>query len=113
MPTPDQSLQQPIACSLSASEYAARMQEIAALVSRALLSRVQIRDGVRLTFEPGMDIEGQLREIIAAEARCCPFLRFEIRPGADVLLLDITGPEEAAPINHEAFASAMSEAPSK
>ena len=42
-----------------------------------------------------------------------PILAVRNPPGQDVLLLDITGPEEAAPIIHEAFASGMSEAPSK
>jgi hypothetical protein len=98
-------MNEPIACTLSASDYGARAQQMAELARDALRSRQPIPDGVRLTFNPGRGTERQLREIVAAEARCCAFLRMELRSGADGLILDITGPDQAEPIIAELFAS--------
>jgi hypothetical protein len=60
--------------------------------------------GTRLTFEAGAETERELREIVAAEARCCAFLRMDLKPGEDALILDVTGPAEAEPIIAELFA---------
>jgi hypothetical protein len=95
---------QPIACTLNAADYTERTQDTAELARRALRSRQPIPDGTRLTFEASADTERQLREIVAAEARCCAFLRMDLRLGADALILDITGPAEAEPIIAELFA---------
>lgn len=78
---------QPIACSLSRADYAERTQATAALSRRALRSREPIRDGTRLTFEASAETERELREVVAAEARCCAFLRMDLRPGEDALVL--------------------------
>ena len=94
----------PIACTLSAADYAARTQDIRELARHALRSRQPIPDGTRLTFEPGADTERQLRELVAAEARCCAFLRMDLRPAENVLVLDVTGPAEAEPIIAKLFA---------
>jgi hypothetical protein len=97
-------MDQPIACTLSAADYAARTGDTRELARHALRSRQPIPDGARLTFEPGPDTERQLREFIAAEARCCAFLRMDLRPGVDALVLDVTGPAQAGPIIAELFA---------
>jgi hypothetical protein len=97
-------MDQPIACTLSDAEYAERTQDSAALARRALRSRQPIPDGTRLTFEASVDTERELREIVAAEARCCAFLRMDLRAAEDALILEITGPAEAEPIIAELFA---------
>jgi hypothetical protein len=97
-------VEQPIACTLTAADYAARTEDIAELTRRSLRSREPIPSGTRLTFEGGGDTERQLRDVIAAEARCCAFLRMDLRPSADALILEITGPSGAEPIIAELFA---------
>jgi hypothetical protein len=97
-------MDQPIACTLTAADYAARTDDTTELARRALRSRHPIPDGTRLTFEASADTERELREIVAAEARCCAFLRMDLRPAGDALILDITGPAEAEPIIAELFA---------
>jgi hypothetical protein len=97
-------MDQPIVCTLSGAEYAERTQDTSELARRALRSREPIPDGARLTFEASIDTERQLRGIVAAEARCCAFLRMDLRPAEDALILDITGPAEAEPIIAELFA---------
>jgi hypothetical protein len=97
-------MDQPIACTLAAADYAARTAEIADLARRALRSREPIPDGARLTFEAGAETERELRDVMAAEAQCCAFLRMDLRPADDALVLEITGPAEAEPIIAELFA---------
>jgi hypothetical protein len=97
-------MDQPIACTLIAADYADRTQDTTELARRSLRSRQPIPDGIRLTFEASADTERELRELVAAEARCCAFLRMDLRPGEDALILDITGPAEAEPIIAELFA---------
>lgn len=95
---------QPIACTLSAADYAARTRDIRELARRALRSRQPIADGARLTFEASADTERRLREIVAAEARCCALMRMDLHPAEDALVLDVTGHAEAETIIAELFA---------
>jgi hypothetical protein len=97
-------MNQPIACTLSASDYVSRRDEIAAIGRQALRSREPLAGGARLTFAAAGDTERRLREVIAAEAGCCSFLRFELGGDGQTLLLDITGPDDAQPIIAELFA---------
>ena len=94
----------PIACTLSAEAYASRADDIARITRDALRSREPLAGGARLTFTASGDTERDLRAVIAAEADCCAFLRFDLEREADVLRLDITGPEAAQPIIAELFA---------
>lgn len=92
----------PIACTLSPTDHRARVEEIAGFARGALRSREPIAGGERLTFDPGA--EPELRRIVAAEAECCAFLRMDVRPADDALVLEVTGPADAQPIIAELFA---------
>jgi hypothetical protein len=96
-------MDQPIACSLSAADYETRSAEIADLACRAWHSREPLDGGARLVFDGGEETERELRDMIAAEASCCPFLRFELHHDADALRLDVTGPADAQPIIAKLF----------
>jgi hypothetical protein len=93
----------PIACSLSAADYETRAAVIADLASRELRSREPLPAGARLVFAAGEQTERELRDVIAAEARCCPFLQFALHDEGDALRLDVTGPDDAQPIIAELF----------
>jgi hypothetical protein len=95
----------PIACTLAPAEYATRTAGLAALSARALRSRRPIAGGERLTFTASDDVERDLREAIAAEARCCAFLDMGLQRTHDALVLDIRGPEAAQPVIAELFAA--------
>jgi hypothetical protein len=41
---------------------------------------------------------------VAAERECCPFLTMDLRTAGDELVLEVTGPEAAAPIIAELLA---------
>jgi hypothetical protein len=94
----------PIACTLTPGEFAGRSSDIAALSARALRSRHAIPGGARLTFANDERTQGELRDLVAAEARCCAFLQLDLRPDAGDLVLDVTGPPEALSIIEELFA---------
>jgi MerR family transcriptional regulator, copper efflux regulator len=94
----------PIACSLSAADYQQRAAEIRRLARDALRGRQPIAGGTRLIFAAAPGVAERLAGVVAAESRCCAFLTLELeRVGAD-LVLDVTGPAEAAPIIEELFA---------
>lgn len=92
----------PIACTLDARAYAARVGSLSALAAAALRSRAPIPGGERLVFAP--HAESRLRDVVAAEAACCPFLRLELRHAPDGLVLDVSGPEDARPVIAALFA---------
>jgi hypothetical protein len=81
-----------LACTLTSAGLRARRAHVAALAARALRSR----DGRRLVFDPAA--EPALRELVALEAACCPFLTLDLRRAGDGLALTISGPDDAAPI---------------
>ena len=92
----------PIACTLDARGLAARVDELSAVAAEALRSRERTPRGERLVFAPGA--ERRLRDVVAAEAACCPFLRLELRRAPDALVLDISGPRDALPVIAALFA---------
>lgn len=92
-----------IACSLNGGELAKRYDEIADLCNRALIDSEPIAAGLRLRFAAEQGIREELEQLIAAESRCCSFLRFELdSPDGDHLLV-VTGPAEARPLIEAIF----------
>ena len=88
----------PVACSLTASDYAARQDEIEAIGREGLL-RVE-RGSTRpdLVFREDPTIRHALERVIDAEAECCPFLSFSMRSRGSELVLSIEAPESAEPV---------------
>jgi hypothetical protein len=97
-------MEQPIACTLTPSEFRNRTGELAALAARALRSREQTAHGERLTFADSAETEDELRAAIAAEASCCAFLRMELSRSDEGLVVDVAGPEESRPVIAAMFA---------
>ena len=91
----------PIACSLSAAEQGERRDAAQRLVAAALLDARVTDRGAMLRFSGAA--EPALRELIAAERECCPFLTFELSERGDGLSLAVSGPPEARPIVLELF----------
>jgi MerR family copper efflux transcriptional regulator len=92
----------PIACSLPPAAFRERRASIDQMVGDALRSRERIDGGLRATFSA--EAEPALRDLIAAEAECCPFLRMDLTRSGDAVVLDVTGPNEAQPLLAEMFA---------
>jgi hypothetical protein len=94
----------PIACSLTAADYRQRVAEAGDVAREALRERRQIDGGERLVFQETGDVRRRLGAFVAAESACCPFLAMSLQSDGGRLVLDITGPELAAPIIEELFA---------
>jgi hypothetical protein len=57
-------------------------------------------DGV-LRFRADRQTRERLEGIIAAEAQCCSFLRFDLSEQGGELRLSVTGPEGAEPVTSD------------
>jgi hypothetical protein len=97
-------MDQAIACTLTAAQYRQRTRDLADLAARTLRSREPTAEGERFVFDGGEDNERTLRAAVAAEARCCAFLRMDLRRSGDALVLDVAGPDAAKPVIAELFA---------
>jgi len=87
----------PIACTLGAGDLRQRLEEVAALGAESLIG-YESRDGVRtLRFRRAKGTRSRLEQIVAAEARCCPFLDLEIGERDGELLLTIATSEGGEP----------------
>jgi hypothetical protein len=101
----------PIACSLSASELPARLAEMTALGTAAL---VDVRtDGARteLRFAARAGVRERVAAIVAAESQCCAFLAMHVTAAPDLIVLTIQGPDGAEVVVQElvdAFSSRSS-----
>jgi len=82
----------PIACTLTPDALSARKAGLLARVVRQAVARVDLEDGVRLTF-PAASL-ADVASVIDAERTCCRFLRFTlvVEPDSGPLLLALTGP---------------------
>jgi hypothetical protein len=85
-----------IACTLTTPELRARRAHVAAIAQRSLRARRHVPRGEQLTFDQAA--APALRELVALEAECCPFLMLDLRTAGDAVVLTITGPDEAAPV---------------
>jgi hypothetical protein len=85
----------PIACSLTGAEMPARLAGIASLGRDALDSARTNDARAVLRFRAGARTRERLEAIVDAEARCCSFLRMELRDQPGAVLLTIEAPEGA------------------
>lgn len=66
------------------------------MVAERAVSRHAEPGRVVSTYQP--DVLGRLRELIAAEAECCPFLSFDVRQRRDSVEVEVRFPPEFAPM---------------
>jgi hypothetical protein len=88
----------PIACTLGPEDMNARRALIDTLAADGLLERAATDSGLRVRLRDTPDVERRTRALIAAEARCCAFLAFDLKRDHGALVLDISGPPEARPV---------------
>jgi hypothetical protein len=85
----------PIACSLTAAEFPARMAQVAAVGEDALLDTDIAGVRARLRFAAAAGVRERVEAFAEAEQRCCPFLSFDVTDAPDAVLLRIDAPDEA------------------
>jgi hypothetical protein len=102
------STQPPIACTLSAAEMPARRAEMA-LIAHDLVSAETHADRGVLRFHAGARTRERVAAFVAAESRCCSFLRMELHDDPDALTLTVEGPAGSEPIVRELLAALTGE----
>ena len=80
------------ACMLSPGELEVRVQEWRDLAENAL-TRTAEPGRVVSTYPASDAIRRRLRTLIEAEARCCSFLEFDIRDGAEAIEVELRYPD--------------------
>jgi hypothetical protein len=83
----------PVACTLDAGDVPARLARWAELAVH-VIDRVELADGVRVTFDDGVRAP-DVATLAADEAACCAFLTFSIHLDAGRISLTVTAPTDA------------------
>ena len=99
------STEPPIACTLTEAQIPARRAEMAAL-ARDLVSADARETRAVLRFRAAPGTRERVADFVAAESRCCAFLRMELRDDRGALTLTIDGPDGSEPVVGE-LVSAM------
>jgi hypothetical protein len=97
------STQPPIACTLTEAEMPARRAQMGALGRDLVGAEAQAAHAV-LRFRPAPGTRERLAAFVAAESRCCAFLRMQLRDD-DALTLTIDGPAGSEPVVGELVAA--------
>ena len=98
-------IQRPIACTLTETQKPARRAEMAA-IARDLVSADARATHAVLRFGAAGATRERVAAFVAAESRCCAFLRMDLRDDRDALTLTIDGPAGSEPVVDE-LVSAM------
>jgi hypothetical protein len=94
----------PIACTLAAADRPARRKEMAAIARDLVCADAHEAHAV-LRLRPDDGTRERVAAFVAAESRCCAFLRMELRDEPDALTLTIDGPAGAEPVVGELVAA--------
>jgi MerR family transcriptional regulator, copper efflux regulator len=82
-----------LACSLSGPDMIERIREWGQVASRATSRHVE-KGRIVSIYPPDQQLLQQLRELIAAEAECCPFMRFNVEEGPDEVEVELRVPDD-------------------
>ena len=95
----------PLACSLGPEALRDRLDRIASLGARSLIGHAG--EGGKHVLRFGYDEQTRrvLEQIVAAEARCCPFLALDLGEGDGELILTIAAPAEGGSVAAELAAA--------
>ena len=85
----------PIACTLSPAALATMQAGLLPGLLARSSAKEPIPGGFRWRFDPEVSLVQEAAAVIAAEHRCCRFLRFLllVEPGDGPVWLEVTGPE--------------------
>ena len=93
-----------IACTLTEAERPARRDEMAA-IARDLVRADANESRAVLRLRRAAGTRERVAAFVAAESRCCAFLRMELHDEPDALTLTIDGPPGAEPVIGELLAA--------
>jgi hypothetical protein len=85
----------PIMCSLPPDGMVERLTAFEDMFAEGLTGVEREPERLRLTFDAGR--EAAIRELFAAEQRCCAFLAFGFERVGGLLVVEVTTPADAGP----------------
>lgn len=94
----------PIACTLTEAERPARRAEMVAIARDLVSADAQAAHAV-LRFRPCDGTRERVAAFVAAESRCCAFLRMRLSDAPGALTLTIDGPAGSEPVVEEMVAA--------
>jgi hypothetical protein len=77
-----------LTCSLSGPKLVERIREWGQVASHAT-SRHEEKSRIVSTYPPDQQLLQRLRKLIAAEAECCPFMKFNVEEGPDQVEVEL------------------------
>jgi hypothetical protein len=89
------------ACTLSATDHAARVAWIQQLNDAALVAVHRCRRRIELSYRP--EAADRARELIRREQLCCPFLKFSFQEGRLAVTVAIEVPSRLEDVAEELF----------
>jgi len=90
----------PIACTLSAADLGAQAGRWRRLRDEAGLARLEVEDGLRLTFRGDQSVEDELRALVAVENDCCAWASWTVtREGRELVLHAVSTGEGVATLH--------------
>lgn len=92
----------PIACTLGAGDFKARVAWIADLNAQALRDSRRDDLTLHLVYAPGA--LARVRQMVEQEQACCAFLAFDLREDSGAVHLTITAPERTRETAEAVFA---------
>ncbi len=84
---------QPLVCRLDGPDLVDRIDAWREVTTLATVRRVE-GDRVVAVYPNDAQLLARLRELIAAEAECCSFLRFEVDETPDAIVTELRLPED-------------------
>jgi len=103
IPGEDTTAAAPVACSLTPAGLAEQAGRWARLAARAMTGREQTGHGIRVSFRPGPGTEEELRALVAAETRCCPWAAWTVHADGSRLVLDVRSAGDGVAALHAMF----------
>lgn len=92
----------PIACTLEPSAVGDRVAEWRHLLG-SVTQRQKIDGGLALELPGRPEVASAVADLAMREQSCCAFFEFSLRMGGDSLWLEVTAPDDAAPILEALF----------
>lgn len=85
-----------VACALQGDDLVERVQAWMAVASQGLDRRAE-PGRIVSTYPRDRELLARIEQLIAAEAECCPFLKFRIEEQPDEMIVELQLPEELTP----------------
>ena len=94
---------EPVACTLGASEHATQAERWKTLYAGAAIERVETDDGLRVSFRRDPAVERELRELVAVEVECCRWADWKVETGSTTVALEVSSSGEGIAVIHGWF----------